>query len=159
MKGTGSCEAITLGKLGDEGVLFPKNTLKIVVKYLKATLLFICLFIYLFIFVFFQTGFLCVALAVLELVALAVLELTLYVDQAILELRNPPASASQVLGLKVCTSTAQPCYRYLDFIRALLGSLTEGKRFHIFPNLLLPCFLHCPHWPRVTPFSTATNLP
>jgi hypothetical protein len=34
-------------------------------------------------------------------VALAVLELT--VDQAGLELRNPPASASQVLGLKVCT--------------------------------------------------------
>jgi hypothetical protein len=29
------------------------------------------------------------------------------VDQAGLELRNPPASASQVLGLKVCTTTAQ----------------------------------------------------
>jgi pyrrolidone-carboxylate peptidase len=28
------------------------------------------------------------------------------VDQAGLELRNPPASASQVLGLKVCTTTA-----------------------------------------------------
>ena len=27
------------------------------------------------------------------------------VDQADLELRNPPASASQVLGLKVCTTT------------------------------------------------------
>jgi hypothetical protein len=27
-------------------------------------------------------------------------------DQAGLELRNPPASASQVLGLKVCTTTA-----------------------------------------------------
>jgi hypothetical protein len=27
------------------------------------------------------------------------------VDQAGLELRNPPASASQVLGLKVCTTT------------------------------------------------------
>jgi hypothetical protein len=41
----------------------------------------------------FETGFFCVALAVLEL--------TLYsVDQAGLELRNPPASASQVLGLK-----------------------------------------------------------
>ena len=29
------------------------------------------------------------------------------VDQAGLELRNPPASASQVLGLKACTTTAQ----------------------------------------------------
>jgi hypothetical protein len=30
---------------------------------------------------------------------------THFVDQAGLELRNPPASASQVLGLKVCTNT------------------------------------------------------
>jgi hypothetical protein len=29
------------------------------------------------------------------------------VDQAGLELRNPPALASQVLGLKVCITTAQ----------------------------------------------------
>jgi hypothetical protein len=29
------------------------------------------------------------------------------VDQADLELRNPPASPTQVLGLKVCTTTAQ----------------------------------------------------
>jgi hypothetical protein len=28
------------------------------------------------------------------------------VDQAVLELRNPPASASEVLGLKVCATTA-----------------------------------------------------
>jgi hypothetical protein len=45
---------------------------------------------------FFETGFLCVALAVLELTLL---------DQAGLELRNPPASASQVLGLKACATT------------------------------------------------------
>jgi hypothetical protein len=32
------------------------------------------------------------------------------VDQAGLELRNPPASASQVLGLKVCTTTARQLY-------------------------------------------------
>jgi hypothetical protein len=31
------------------------------------------------------------------------------VDQAGLELRNPPASASQVLGLKACTTTARLC--------------------------------------------------
>jgi hypothetical protein len=30
------------------------------------------------------------------------------VDQAGLELRNLPASASQVLGLKVCATTARP---------------------------------------------------
>jgi hypothetical protein len=47
-------------------------------------------------FVFFKTGFLYVALAVLELTL---------VDQAGLELRNPPASASQVLDLKVCAIT------------------------------------------------------
>jgi hypothetical protein len=32
---------------------------------------------------------------------------THFVDQAGLKLRNPPASASQVLGLKVCTTAAQ----------------------------------------------------
>jgi hypothetical protein len=31
---------------------------------------------------------------------------THFVDQAGLELRNPPASASQVLGLKACATTA-----------------------------------------------------
>jgi hypothetical protein len=40
---------------------------------------------------FFETGFLCVVLAVLEPT----------LDQAGLELRNLPASVSQVLGLKV----------------------------------------------------------
>ena len=33
---------------------------------------------------------------------------THFVDQAGLELRNLPASASQVLGLKVCATTAWP---------------------------------------------------
>ena len=32
---------------------------------------------------------------------------THFVDQASLELRNPPASASQVLGLKACATTAR----------------------------------------------------
>jgi hypothetical protein len=32
------------------------------------------------------------------------------VDQAGLKLRNPPASASQVLGLKVCATTARFCH-------------------------------------------------
>jgi hypothetical protein len=33
---------------------------------------------------------------------------THFVDQAGLELRNLPASASQVLGLKACATTARP---------------------------------------------------
>jgi hypothetical protein len=38
------------------------------------------------------------------------------VDQAGLELRNSPASASQVLGLKVCTTTARRwCLLYIDY--------------------------------------------
>jgi hypothetical protein len=35
------------------------------------------------------------------------------VDQAVLELRNPPASASQVLGLKACTTTPSLCLIFL----------------------------------------------
>jgi hypothetical protein len=53
------------------------------------------LFFFFFFFWFFETGFLCVAQAALEFT----------VDQAGLELRNPPASASRVLGLKACTTT------------------------------------------------------
>jgi hypothetical protein len=53
----------------------------------------------LFLFCFFETGFLCIALAVLEL--------THSVDQADLELRNLPASASQVLEFKACTTTTR----------------------------------------------------
>jgi hypothetical protein len=36
------------------------------------------------------------------------------VDQADLKLRNSPASASQVLGLKACTTTAQPFSHFFD---------------------------------------------
>ena len=53
-------------------------------------------FLFLF-FLVFETGFLCVALAGCPG--------THSVDQAGLELRNPPASASQVLGLKAWCST------------------------------------------------------
>jgi hypothetical protein len=38
-----------------------------------------------------------------------------FVDQAGLELRNPPASASRVLGLKVCATTAQLMPGFLIF--------------------------------------------
>jgi hypothetical protein len=58
-----------------------------------------CLFVWLVGFVFFETGFLCVALAGCPG--------THFVDQAGLELRNPTPSASQVLGLKACTTTTR----------------------------------------------------
>jgi hypothetical protein len=38
---------------------------------------------------------------------------TYSVDQAGFELRNSPASASQVLGLKACTTTARLIYIFL----------------------------------------------
>jgi hypothetical protein len=48
---------------------------------------------------------------------------THFVDQAVLELRNSPASASQVLGLKVCATTR----RYI-----LAGeSMSMGKGFEV----------------------------
>jgi hypothetical protein len=50
---------------------------------------------FLFLFLFFKTGFLC-SLGCPG---------THFVDQSSLELRNPIASASQVLGLKACATT------------------------------------------------------
>jgi hypothetical protein len=56
------------------------------------------LFVCLFVFCFFETG---VSLCSSGYPG------THSVDQAGLQLRNPPASASQVLGLKACATTAQ----------------------------------------------------
>jgi hypothetical protein len=42
---------------------------------------------------------------------------THFVDQAGLELRNPPASASQVLGLKTCATTARPTIILIEDLR------------------------------------------
>jgi hypothetical protein len=55
---------------------------------------FFCFFFVFFFFLFFKTGFLCSPGC----------PGTHFVDQAGLELRNPPASASQVLGLKACAT-------------------------------------------------------
>ena len=66
----------------------------------KLFYLFIYLCIYLFIYWFFETRSLCIVLAVL-------CPGTHSVDQAGLELRNRPASASQVLGLKACATNAR----------------------------------------------------
>jgi hypothetical protein len=49
--------------------------------------------LFVFWFWFFKTGFLCIALAGLEL-------------------RNPPVSASEVLGLKACATTPGPSWCY-----------------------------------------------
>jgi hypothetical protein len=46
------------------------------------------------------------------------------VDEAGLELRNLPASASQVLGLKVCTTTAQLLSSFFYFF-LILGKQVE----------------------------------
>jgi hypothetical protein len=56
------------------------------------------------------------------------------VDQAGLELRNPPASASQVLGLKLCATTVQ------------LGTIS----WVALPHAELSLFCHCDKapWPR-----------
>jgi hypothetical protein len=56
------------------------------------------------IFFFSETGFLCIALAV---------------DQAGLELRNLPASASRMLGLKACATNAWLVYFYFICISIL----------------------------------------
>ena len=64
------------------------------------------------------------------------------VDQAGLKLRNPPASASQVLGLKACAISTQPVsplmFKYLinfslllvSQIRSLIYSSACGKLWH-----------------------------
>jgi hypothetical protein len=66
---------------------------------------------------FFETGFLCIALAVLALSK----------DQAGLKLRNPPASASRVLGLKACATTPGIlCTFKIHFKESLSLSLTDG---------------------------------
>jgi hypothetical protein len=59
------------------------------------TFVFVCLFVCLFVLVF------------LDMVSLCSPGCpgTHFVDQAGLELRNPPASAARVLGLKACSTT------------------------------------------------------
>ena len=48
------------------------------------------------------------------------------VDQVGLELRNPPASASQVLGLKVCATTAWLCFYVLTSLDVVFYCLSGG---------------------------------
>jgi hypothetical protein len=52
---------------------------------------------------------------------------TQFVDQAGLELRNPPASASQVLGLKVCATTTRPEHLFSHVKINYFGELQLDK--------------------------------
>jgi hypothetical protein len=58
------------------------------------------------------------------------------VDQACLELRNPPASASQVLGLKACATTVQ---LFSFSLKALIIIITFVDLFIL---CVLVLFLH-----------------
>jgi hypothetical protein len=66
-----------------------------------------------------------------------------FVDQAGLELRNPPASASQVLGLKVCTTTAR--LRLILEIDYILCIYVFTISFHFWKKMLLalPLYQTC----------------
>jgi hypothetical protein len=58
------------------------------------------------------------------------------VDQAGLELRNLPASASQVLGLKLCATTSVLFFvRFLSFFETMAGKYIY--HIHTFSLLLL----------------------
>jgi hypothetical protein len=98
---------------------------------------------------FFETGFFCIALAH-------------FVDQAGLELRNSPASGSQVLGLKACTTTPGCKLSFLLFFiylhfRCSLPSLSPLQPPHPIPppfaskRVLL-------HSPTHFPFAGASSL-
>jgi hypothetical protein len=55
------------------------------------------------------------------------------VDQAGLELRNPPASASRVVGLKVCTTT--PSSRFSDYECSLYGYFMNVRDGRVVLNM------------------------
>jgi hypothetical protein len=67
---------------------------------------------------------------------LAVLELTL-VDQAGLKLRNMPVSASQLLGLKACATTALPISLFysLILVSSFLFFFTHCKSNFCYPYI------------------------
>jgi hypothetical protein len=56
---------------------------------------------------------------------------THFVDQAGLELRNLPASASRVLGLKVCTTTPGLCISFLRKKKMMVTSIYSKGNSHV----------------------------
>jgi hypothetical protein len=89
-------------------------------------------FVFLFFFVFFLFFFLCDKVSLCSPGCPG----THSVDQAGLELRNPPASAFQMLGLKACTTTAQPPVSFL----------TAGETWSVSFWLLPPAVPILPRW-------------
>jgi hypothetical protein len=91
--------------------------------------LFVCLFVCLF--WFFETGFLyspgCPG--------------THFVDQAGLELRDPPASASRVLGLKACATTPGFVFHFLIEELILLILADANDQCLLTPVILSLLFL------------------
>jgi hypothetical protein len=84
-------------------------------------------FLFLFFWWFFETGFLCVALAVLELTR----------DQAGLELGNSLASASRVLGLKVC-ATMPGCFSFLKTSLHFMCLRVFARKHVVVPTMCVP---------------------
>jgi hypothetical protein len=70
---------------------------------------------------------------------------THFVDQAGLELRDPPASASQVLGLKVCTTTTRLKLWFLTTTyfeqRTSAHGLNKSIPFYCFYRCCCCCWL------------------
>jgi hypothetical protein len=102
-------------------------------------------FLYYYNLFFSEVVFLCIALAE-----------THFVDQTGLELRNPPASASKVLGLKVCTTTPSSfsffCFNFLLDIFFIY--ISNAFPFPSFPskNLLSPpTYQYSPSHPLLLP--------
>jgi hypothetical protein len=83
------------------------------------------------------------------------------VDQASLELRNPPASASQVLGLKVCATTAQPVLISLESLFSLTTDVQLLLLTLLKNNWLLAVTMWQvgPHFPSPSNLSHALGVP
>jgi hypothetical protein len=94
----------------------------------------------LFVCLFFETGFLCVTLAH-------------FVDQAGLELRNLPASASRVLGLKACATTLsrQHAFEMAEFVYISKAKYCYDPAFGICLEKFLCIKVLYVHGPIVTP--------
>ena len=81
------------------------------------------------------------------------------VDQAGLELRNLPASASQVLGLMVCTTTGRLVYFYIDWALLCITAQAELELVSLL-SLFLECWdYRCvPPHPILTQFSLSNLI-
>jgi hypothetical protein len=58
------------------------------------------------------------------------------VDQAGLELRNPPASASRVLGLKACATTPGDLFLIHSILKMISDNRHARKKQHFLPHTI-----------------------